>query len=164
MMTSSIVSALVWTAALSSGLMAGVYFAFSGVIMRSFDTIEASQSIAAMNAINKVILRSLFMPLFFGSTIVSVLLVVFALAYWNQAGAGLMLVAGAVYVVGMFACTAFCNVPLNRSLMQIDPHAKNAQSFWTHYSRTWTRWNHLRTVSCLVTCAVCLWLVARHGL
>ncbi len=34
-MYSTIVTVLLWTAALSSGLMAGVYFAFSGFIMRA---------------------------------------------------------------------------------------------------------------------------------
>ncbi|MGB5582763.1 MAG: hypothetical protein WBO93_04065, partial [Gammaproteobacteria bacterium] len=65
-MSSQLITALLWTAALSSGLMAGVYFAFSVFIMKAFDTIDARQSITAMNAINEIILRSLFMPVFFG--------------------------------------------------------------------------------------------------
>ncbi len=73
-MSSSIVTALLWTAALSSGLIAGIYFAFLVFIMQAFGKIETAQSVAAMNAINKTILRSLFMPLFFGSTIISVML------------------------------------------------------------------------------------------
>ena len=77
-MSSSIVTALLWSAALGSGVIAGVYFAFSGFIMQSFSKIDASQAIAAMNSINKTILRSLFMPLFFGSSIISVLLIIIA--------------------------------------------------------------------------------------
>ncbi len=63
-MSSILITILIWIAVLSSGLMAGVYFAFSGFIMKAFDKIETAQSVAAMNAINEAILRSLFMPVF----------------------------------------------------------------------------------------------------
>ncbi len=50
-MSSSIIAALLWTAALSSGLIAGVYFTYSGFIMQAFRKIDTTQSIAAMNSI-----------------------------------------------------------------------------------------------------------------
>ena len=156
-MSSSIITALLWAAALSSGLIAGVYFAFSGFIMPAFSKIESAQSIAAMNSINETILRSLFMPLFFGSSIISVLLIITAFIQWNEAGTILILIAGAVYFVGMFACTVLFNVPLNHSLARLDQNSTNAHQIWLHYLKTWTNWNHLRTVSSLVTCILCVW-------
>ena len=63
---------LAWIMALCAGLMAGIYAAFSGFIMRSIATIGTASAITAMNAINTVILKSAFMPLFFGSTIVAI--------------------------------------------------------------------------------------------
>ena len=158
MMTSSIVTALLWTAALSSGLIAGIYFAFSVFIMQAFAKIETSQAVAAMNAINKTILRSLFMPLFFGSTLVSVMLMIVALAHWGDAGSGLALIAGAIYFVGMFICTVVFNVPLNNLLAGVNEDSANAEEVWSLYLKTWTLWNHLRTVSSLVTCGLCIWL------
>jgi len=83
-MSSTLVTLLLSAAALSSGLMAGVYYAFSGFIMKAFGTIETSQSVAAMNSINEVILRSSFMPVFYGSSIVSPLLVIVGLVYWSE--------------------------------------------------------------------------------
>lgn len=159
-MSSSIISVLLWTAALSSGLIAGVYFAFSGFIMQAFREIDTTQSIAAMNSINKIILRSLFMPLFFGSSLVSVLLIIAAFANWDEAGSELMLVAGAVYFVGMFVCTVLFNVPLNNTLARVDPDSVNAHHVWSHYLKTWTNWNHLRTVSSLLTCVLCIWILS----
>jgi uncharacterized membrane protein len=159
-MSSTIVIALLWTAALSSGLIAGVYFSFSGFIMRAFGKIEPAQSIAAMNSINETILRSLFMPLFFGSSLISVLLIIVALVQWGEAGTILILIAGAVYFVGMFACTVLFNVPLNNSLARLDPNSSNAHQVWSRYLKTWTNWNHLRTVSSLVTCILCVWLLS----
>ena len=162
MMSSSFITALLWTAALGSGLIAGIYFAFSVFIMQAFGKIDASQSIAAMNSINETILRSLFMPLFFGSSIISVLLVIVAFANWGEAGAELTLIAGAVYFVGMFVCTVVFNAPLNNSLAKLDSNSDDANQVWSRYLVTWTRWNHLRTVSSLVSCILCIWLLANH--
>ena len=161
-MSSILITVLLWAAALSSGLMAGVYFAFSGFIMKAFDKIETAQSVAAMNSINEITLRSLFMPVFFGSSIISFLLVVVAFVYWGEAGAGLALIAGMVYFVGMFACTVVFNVPLNYALARLGPDSDNAQQIWSHYLITWTKWNHLRTISSLITCALCIWLLTDY--
>ncbi len=161
-MSSTLVTILLWAATLSSGLMAGVYFAFSGFIMKAFDNIETAQSVAAMNSINEVILRSLFMPVFFGSSIISFLLVIIAFVYWGDAGAWLALITGMIYFTGMFVCTVVFNVPLNNALARPGPDYDNEQQIWSHYLRTWTKWNHLRTVSSLITCAFCVWLLTDH--
>ena len=131
-MVSTFVTVLLWTAALSSGLMAGVYFAFSVFIMKAFGKIETAQSIAAMNSINETILRSLFMPVFFGSSIVSVLLIIVAFAQWGEAGSGLIFIAGATYFVGMFMCTVVFNVPLNNLLARLNKDSANVQEAWSH--------------------------------
>lgn len=159
-MSSSIVSVLLWAAALSSGLMAGVYLAFSGFIMRAFNCLSAAQAISAMNVINTSIVRSVFMPLFFGSTVISVCLVVLAIIYWGEKGAGLMFVAGVVYFIGMFMCTVLCNVPLNNFLATLNVDTDNLQQAWSQYLTTWTSWNHLRVISSLVTCLSCIWLLS----
>lgn len=161
-MSSLIITALLWIAAISSGLMAGVYFAFSGFIMQAFGKIDTTQSIAAMNSINKTILRSSFMPLFFGSSIISVLLMITAIFRWGESGIELMLVAGAVYFVGMFVCTILFNVPLNNSLAKLDQNNSNAHQVWSRYLKKWTSWNHLRTVSSLVTCILCIWILINY--
>lgn len=161
-MSTLLITVLLWAAALSSGLMTGVYFAFSGFIMKALDNIETAQAVTAMNAINQVILRSLFMPVFFGSSIISVLLIVAAFVYWEEAGAGLALIAGMVYFVGMFVCTAVFNVPLNNTLERVGVTSDNAQQGWSHYLNNWTKWNHLRTVSSLLTCTLCIWLLTNN--
>ena len=145
---------------LSSGLIAGVYFAFSTFIMPAFAKIETTQSIAAMNSINKTILHSLFMPLFFGSSIISVVLIIFAFIHWGQVGSELTFIAGIVYFFGMFFCTVIFNVPLNNALARTDLNDNNAQQVWSHCLNTWTQWNHLRTVSSLITCALCIWILS----
>ena len=133
MMSSTLITVLLWVTALSSGLMAGVYFAFSAFIIKAFDNIETSQAIATMKSINKVILNSSFMPVFFGSSIISLVLSTVAMLYWNEPGTALMLSTGMVCVVGMFVCTVVFNVPLNNLLARLDPQSDNAPQVWLHY-------------------------------
>lgn len=161
-MSSTIITIIIWVAAISSGLMAGVYFAFSGFIMKSFDTLEPSQAISAMNAINKIILRSLFMPLFFGSTLVSVLLVVVGILNWGDKGAEFSMFAGLIYFIGMFVCTIVFNVPLNNSLASEDPNSDQAQQTWSDYRNNWTKGNHLRTISSLLTSMLSIWILSSY--
>lgn len=131
-------------AAISAGLMAGVYFAFSSFIMRSFDQLGATQATNAMNAINEVILRSWFMLLFFGSTLLFAILGAIALFNADLAGSWLLFATGLIYVVGMFLCTAMFNVPLNNRLAEVNDDDSAKAETWTLYFKKWTLWNHLR--------------------
>ena len=71
-----LVAILLWFSALGCGLLAGVYFAFSTFIMTALGQVGQANGAAAMNAINSTILRSLFMPFFFGTTLSSTVLAV----------------------------------------------------------------------------------------
>ncbi len=159
-MDTTIVTVLIWAAAICSGLMAGVYLAFSGFMMRSLASLEVGQAIAAMNSINVVIVRSSFMPLFFGSTLVLVLLVVAGIWQWGSPGSYRAIVAGTVYVTGMFLITAIYNVPLNNALASSGGNGPAAQDLWQKYLVQWTRWNTARAVACITTFVVCLTLIS----
>jgi len=158
-MSLSITTTLLWTAALGSGLMAGIYFAFSGFIMRALDNTGARDAIIVMNSINQTILRSGFMPLFFGTTLVSVLMVFVSIVFWSGAQSVVGMVAGSVYFFGMFACTALFNVPLNTALAKWNPDNEGATDVWSNYLVKWVRWNHLRTVCSITTSALSIWLL-----
>lgn len=153
---STLVTILLWFSAVACGLMAGLYFAFSTFIMQALATIDRAAGAAAMNAINRVIQRSLFMPLFLGSSLSSLALAAIGLFDCCVPGATLMLAGGLIYFVGMFVVTMRFNVPLNNALAAIDPGSDTA--IWTNYLDRWTRWNHVRTVSSTV--ALVLFIVA----
>ena len=78
-MAETVVCALLWFSAIGCGLIAGLYFAFSTFILQALDRLGAERGAEAMNAINVRILRSLFMPLFLGTTLTSLALVVIGL-------------------------------------------------------------------------------------
>ena len=143
-MIESVILLLLWVSAIGCALMAGIYFAFSAFIMRALGEIDRAAGIAAMNAINRVILRSLFLPIFFGSTLTSLALAIISLLSWGRTGSMAMLAGGVVYVSGMFVVTIARNVPLNDRLAA----AQDADTdTWANYLSDWTRWNHVRTAA-----------------
>jgi uncharacterized membrane protein len=148
------ITGLLWFSAIGCGLIAGLYFAFSGFLMTALSRIDQASGVAAMNSINTVILRSLFMPIFFGTTLAALILAVVAVLRWSAPGSSAMLVGGVVYVVGMFVVTMLLNVPLNNALQAVDPASADAATTWARYLRNWTMWNHVRTVASTAACAL----------
>ena len=140
----SIVTALTWFALLSAGIMAGIYFTFSIFAMRSFAELGEEAGARAMQSINRVIVKTAFLPLFFLSTLACAALVVLGLL--GHAGP-LVIAGGAAYVLGMFAVTLAGNVPLNNRLDAADPASEAGKALWRDYLLRWTRLNHIRTVA-----------------
>jgi uncharacterized membrane protein len=159
-MLQTITTAFLWFSAIGCGLMAGVYFAFSAFIMRALETIEKSAAISAMQAVNDVILRSLFMPLFMGTTVAAAVLAIIAIVRWNSAGSGLILAGGVIYVAGMFVVTMVLNVPLNNALVAVSPDGAEASAVWSRYLTDWTFWNHVRTISSTIASALFILAIA----
>lgn len=156
------IALLLTMAAIGAGLMAGVYFAFSDFIMRSLDRLDAENSVDTMNTINEVILRSRFMPLFFGTSLLYLLLALLTLFDWSNFHAPLLLITGLTYFLGMFLCTVFFNVPLNNRLAKAKEGGIDKSLLWSHYYKYWTRWNHLRTVSSLISCVLSIYLITAY--
>ena len=138
---------LLWFAALSVGLMAGIYFTFSVFVMTALGSIDKAAGMAAMNAINKVIVRTLFLPLFFASSASCLALAVIGALAWGEPGAPAMAIGGTLYFTGMFLVTLARNVPLNNALAAADPDSAQGEQLWSDYLTSWTRWNHVRTVA-----------------
>jgi uncharacterized membrane protein len=141
------VTGLLWFSAIGCGLIAGLYFAFSTFVMKALGRIDQASGIAAMSSINTVILKSLFMPIFFGTTLAALVLALLGLMRWGAPAAAAMLAGGIIYVLGMFVVTVLCNVPLNNALAAVDPATTEAASVWARYLKDWTMWNHVRTLA-----------------
>jgi len=150
-MAEIVIAALLWFAAIGCGLMAGLYFAFSTFIMSALDRLGAAAAAAAMNAINAVILRSAFVPLFFGTSVAALALIIAGLLRGSDPDVSVMVAGGTIYLVGMLGVTILFNVPLNDRLAR-------APSDWPAYRRAWSRWNHVRTLAS--TLAAVLFVVA----
>lgn len=159
----TVVQALLWFCALGCGLLGGLFFAFSTFVMRALGSLPPPAGIAAMNAINRDILRSLFMPLFWGTTLASLVLAAVGLMHRDQPGAVAMAVGGMVYVLGMFVCTVAIEVPQNNRLQAEDPQSTSALPVWQRYLSKWTAWNHVRTLACLLSAALFVWALVERA-
>ena len=149
-MAQLLMTGLLWFSAVSCGLIAGVYFAFSTFIMTSFARIAADAGIAAMNAINIDIVKSVFMPLFFGTTLAAAILAGLAFFRWGAPGSMAVLAGGVIYVVGMLGVTLVFNVHLNDALAAVDPSSGGGTPVWARYLQDWTFWNHVRLIASIV--------------
>ena len=137
-------------AAIGSGLIAGIFFAFSTFIMTAFSRIPAEQGIAAMNSINVTIVRSPFMALFVPTAILCIVISVLALMNWRGGASALMLAGAALYVLASFLSTIIFNVPMNDALAKVGGSGTEAAALWATYLKDWTWWNHVRTIASLL--------------
>src|SRR5687767_2298775 len=147
-MTDHVWIALLVAASVGSGLIGGLFFIFSNTIMTAFDRLPAAGAVAAMNSINRVILNPLFFVVFFGTALISLVLMV------TQLDSPLIVAGGLLYLVGSLGVTMVCNVPLNDRLQKVTPSARDAETQWPAYRGPWTRWNHVRAVACLLAAAL----------
>ena len=155
-MNSELLATVTFLTALGAGLMAGLFFAFSVSVMRALSRIPPPAGIAAMQAINIVILNPVFGIVFFGTVLASLLLAGYALVIWDQPGAAYLFAGGALYVAGGFLVTVVFNVPRNNALAKLDPSSSAAAAAWSRYVSEWTSWNHVRMVACLGSLAAFL--------
>lgn len=150
-----IIPILLWASAIGCGVMAGVYFAFSTFVMAALGRIDAPAGIAAMTSINDVILRSAFMPLFFGTSIAALVLLAMSVPGLPRKDALAVAIGAAIYLLGMFGTTVLFNVPMNDALASASS-TPGAPAEWARYLESWTLWNHVRTLASVLasTCFI----------
>jgi uncharacterized membrane protein len=136
-----------FSAALGSGLVAGVFFAFSSFVLPALARLPQPQGVAAMQAINVTVINRSFLGAFLGTALCCALLCTDALLRWSAPGAKLRLVGGALYLLGSLLVTLAGNVPYNDALARLLPQAAGAADAWQRFVAGWSFWNHVRTVA-----------------
>jgi uncharacterized membrane protein len=139
---------------LGSGLIAGVFFAFSSFVMPALAKLPAAQGMAAMQSINVSVLNRSFLGVFVGTAVLCLLVAVLSLSSWSMTGSKLRVAGSVSYVVGTFLVTMVCNIPLNERLMSASPDALQAVQKWASYVSSWTTWNTVRALAALGAAAL----------
>ena len=144
-------------AILAYALLGGVFLAFSDFIMRSLSLTGGHGGIEAMQIINWEVFRWVFMALFLGMSLVSLLIAGYgAFGPFGPAGT-LIMMAGLVYLIGCFSVTVFFNVPMNETLADMEKSSGNTRDYWLQtYVPRWTFWNSVRATACVVSAALLL--------
>lgn len=142
---------------IATGLVAGVFLAFSDFVMKALRATSTAPAIEAMQVINRTVYGSAFLVLLLGLAPVMLFLAMYAFATLSGPAALWVISGGLLYVFGVIAVTMICNVPMNKRLDALDHSSEDAAAYWQIYCSKWTAWNHVRTVAS-VCAAVCLFV------
>lgn len=146
-MMARILASTTLATAVATGVMAGVFFAFSSFVMPGLRRLPADAAITAMQAINAAALGRVFLGVLFGTALACVLLGGAVIATWHVPGSALRLAGCLAYLIGAIAVTGVANVPRNEALDAIDPATLDAASTWARYVAEWTAYNHVRALA-----------------
>jgi uncharacterized membrane protein len=151
-------------AAVTAGLMAGLFAAFSYAIMPGLGKASDLAFVDGMQRINVAILNGWFGICFGGALLFSVLAAVL------HAGAGRRsvlpwIVAGAALYLLVLVITFAVNVPLNDRLEAAGDPARipDLHAVREQFEAAWVRWNVVRTVACTLAFGCLAWALVLHG-
>lgn len=136
-----------------TGLLAGVLYAFNVAIVPALRSIQPTEHIAAMQAINSKIKNPVFMLSFLGPT---VLLPLAAFLHRADPSFPLLVAAAALHILGANGVTIAGNLPLNDRLEKIDVRRLSeaeAEPIREAYQRRGSPWMRLHAVRTLAEIA-----------
>jgi len=111
-----------------------------------------------MQHINRTVLRTQFVAGIFSIAAFSVLFALYGFVVFEGAALVTLFLAPLIYLPTVFLMTLFGNVPMNDRLDALDHTAAEAEAYWRHYGRVWTRRNHMRYLGSVITAG--LYIVA----
>lgn len=144
------IALLTAVSALGCGLMAGLFFGFSVLVMRGLARLPAPAGIAAMQQINGAVDHPMFLIVFAGTALACLAVTVLSVIGIGEPGAPWRLAGALIYLVGAMALTVRFHIPRNRALDTLDADAPASAEPWSEYLRTWTPANHVRGVAATV--------------
>ena len=151
-------------ATLSTGLMAGLFAAFSYAVMPGLGRSSDRTMVEAMQNINKSILNPAFMLPFMGAIPFIALAAFLAWRGHGRSALPWLLAALVIYLVAFFV-TSGVNVPLNDQLAKAgDPlHIKHLAAVREHFEHKWVAWNVVRTVLHVAAFGCLAWALVLYG-
>jgi uncharacterized membrane protein len=144
---------LTFVGAIGSGLIAGLFCAFSNFMMKALASLPPDKGIAAMQAINIAIINPSFLAVFLGTATACLVVMALSLLNWHALDNIYLLVGSLLYLIGGVLVTIVFNVPRNDALAAVDPISSDGISLWRDYLVSWTNWNHVRAIATLAAAA-----------
>jgi uncharacterized membrane protein len=130
-----------YAALVTTGLMAGIYLAFSIAVLPGISRGDDDTFVAAMRGMNAAILNPVFGLVFGGPLVFGIV----AIATRLPDGDDLSSIGAALGLyIATLLITGGINVPLNNRLDSTEPPEAARKVF----EKTWVRWNVVRTVLC----------------
>ena len=150
--------------ALLCSLVAGLVLTFAIVVMPGIRTLGDLDFLRSFKAMDRVIQNNqpIFMLVWLGSALV--LLASTVLGVWRLEGLDriLLIVACAIYILGVHVPTVTINIPLNNRLQSQDLDTMSESELLATtemFESRWLRWNTFRTVIATLTTVLLLVLL-----
>lgn len=144
-------------ATITTALSAGVFYTFSTAINPAFAGLSDANYILAMQAINRDIQNPIFFLSFFGAAVLLPLAARQHRKSQTPRRFKLLVIAAALYVVGVFGVTCAANVPLNDKLNTVAVQTSSPEVLASerhNYQQPWNSWHAVRTVTGVASLAV----------
>jgi uncharacterized membrane protein len=135
-------------ATLTTGIVAGVFYAYSVSVDPGLAAQSDASYVATMQEINERIQNPLFFASFMGAVLFLLAALVVHLPRLRSGRFLLISLACLLYIGGGFLLTAFINVPMNDQLATVDPEAPALVLSRAReaYEGPWDFWNGVRTI------------------
>ncbi len=140
-------------AALGSGMVAGVFFAFAAFVLTALARLPAANAISAMQAMIASIKGPPFLVAFFGTAALAGALGLAAPLRWTEPGSGYLLAGALLFLNVPFGVTLLKNLPLNNKLAALKAGSGDAARYWEEFRAIWGLWNHARWLGALAAAA-----------
>ncbi|MEU6345080.1 anthrone oxygenase family protein [Streptomyces sp. NPDC046977] len=156
--------AVLAAAAVATGLMAGLFFAFSAAVMPGLARTGDRTMVEAMQRINAAIQNGWFLLVFAGALLLGAAGAVLCV----RDGARTVLpwvVAGTVCYLLVLVVTFAVSIPLNDRLDAAGPPgaAADPAALRARFEAAWVRWNLLRTLLCTGALGCLAWALVLSG-
>jgi uncharacterized membrane protein len=151
-------------AALTTGLAAGLFYAYSYSVLPGLGRADDRTFVMGMQRINVAILNGWFALCFAGALVLTALA---AALHVSSAGRPVLpwIVAALVLYAAVLVITFAIHVPLNNQLDAAgDPdRVADLAAVRERFETTWVRWNVVRTAASTAAFGCLLWALVLHG-
>lgn len=154
-------------ATVATGLVAGLFYAFSCSVMPGLARTDDRTFVDAMQRINVAILNGWFALGFGGALVLTVLATALHLG-GDQRSVLPWVIAALVLYVATLVITGVVNVPLNNELEAAGPRDRIADAaelaaVRLHFEARWVRWNIVRALTSTGALGCLAWALVLHG-
>jgi uncharacterized membrane protein len=150
--------AVLLAATLTTGMMAGLFYAYSISVMPALRNADAAVFVEVMRRINRAITNGWFFLCFAGALVFSAIATVLY-ALDGPAAVLLPTAIGLVLYAGQLALTAGLHIPLNNALDAAG--AADPEGVRRRFEPRWVPWNHARTLLCTASFGSLCWALTQ---
>lgn len=160
----SLQAATLVAAAVTVGLMAGLFAAFAYAVMPGLRRVDDRAFVAAMRQINVAIINPWFLACFLGGLLFTALAGVLHLGDGSRSAVP-WIAGGFVLYAATLAITGRVNVPLNNALAAAGDPEKitDLGAVRRQFEARWVRWNVVRAVTSTAAFGCLAWALVRYG-